>query len=292
MQLLDGAALSQEILARLAEQVKTLAHKPRLTAVLVGDDPASLTFLALKQKAAEKIGISFHELRYSETISASDLSLRLNQTVKRGHADGILVQLPLPPVLDKNRHGILRIIPEELDVDCLSERWHGRLATGRTSLRLAHGAAELLPPVAATMLRFLEHYHVSVKGRHAVVAGWGDLVGKAVVPVLLRAGATVSVATETEKNLAVLTRQADILVSGIGKPRFITGDMVGEGVTIIDTGASLVGGAHVGDVDFESVAKKAAYLSPVPGGVGPMTVAYLLSNLVALAQARHGFLNL
>lgn len=288
MTLLDGKALAEKILSELAKRIKSLREPPRLAAVLVGDDLASRTFLKQKEKACAQIGAEFRLYEYPAVISATGLSDRLNQIVREGHADGMIIQLPLPPALDRNRHAILRMIPETLDVDALTERAHGRLASRRLELQFSHGKAKLLSPFARTLLAFFEEYHINPEGEHAVLVGWGDLIGKVAAPILIRAGATVTICTKRTIDLGSITRQADLIISGTGNTGLITGDMVKDGVIAIDAGSTMADGNPRGDIDFDSVAPKASYITPVPGGVGPMVVAMLLANLVDFAEAQHG----
>ena len=287
--LIDGRALAGEVLEELTETVKRLAKVPRLSIVDFGTEDTPSAFVRQKLLACERIGVECRRYVMPPDISATVFSGRLNDVVRETHTDGVIVQLPLPKILDENRYGILRIIPEDRDVDCLSEHWLGRLQTGRTQLRLRHGEAELLPPVTAAIEHIVDKEDITLAGRRVVVVGWGDLVGKPSAAWFLHQGATVTVVRKAEKDLAELTRQADILVVGTGQAGLITGDMVGENAIVFDAGASEVSGTAVGDVEQDSVAKKAALLTPVPGGLGPLTVAMLLKNLTALTAARSGF---
>ncbi|MBI4134265.1 MAG: bifunctional 5,10-methylenetetrahydrofolate dehydrogenase/5,10-methenyltetrahydrofolate cyclohydrolase [Candidatus Terrybacteria bacterium] len=287
--LLDGRTAAVSVLAELREEVMGIAKVPRL-AILHFDDAAGpgSPFIREKLRACAHIGVEVRQYALSKQISATALSARLNQFVHEAHLDGIVVQLPLPPELDRNRHGILRIIPEDRDIDCLSERWLGRLQTGRTTLKLVHGEATLLPPVVGAIAYFIEKEHIALSGKRVTIVGWGDLVGKPAAAWFLRQGATVTVATTQSHDLAAVTGSADVIVSGAGRARLITGSMVKKGAIVFDAGTSSEGGTLAGDVERESVEGKAALLSPVPGGIGPLTVAMLLRNLIVVTEGRSG----
>jgi methylenetetrahydrofolate dehydrogenase (NADP+)/methenyltetrahydrofolate cyclohydrolase len=286
--ILNGKEASEEVLRELRELIPTLAKVPRL-AIVHFDPPDRLSpFIRAKVRAAEAVGIECRLYPMPQTISSSKLSERLHQIVHEAHVDGVVLQLPLPPQLEKNRHGILRIIPEEKDVDCLSERFLGRMVSGRTTLRLRHGDVSLVPPVAAAIAYWIDREHIEVVGKRVVVVGWGDLVGKPVALWFLNQGATVTVARSTERDLGAILRSADIVVTGAGKPGLVRGEMVRDGVILFDAATSEDRGLIRGDIDA-SAAARASFVTPVPGGLGPLAVAMLLRNLVLLTAASFGY---
>lgn len=286
--ILDGKKLARKMLQELRGRAAQLVKPPRLAVVFVGENAASEAFLKVKERQSRSIGIDFRLYRYPADMSARMLGERINQIVREAHTDGVVVQLPLPQGLDRNRHAILRILPEELDVDCLSERWHGRLQSGRTSILVGRATVEILPPVAAAVLHFFSAYGIALNGKKVLVVGWGDLVGKPLVPLLLRQGATVTVAHSSTRDLALHARAADVIISGVGKAGIIQGDMIQRGAVVIDAGISEASGEPKGDVEFSEAAKRASFITPVPGGLGPLGVAMLLKNLIVLAEARRG----
>lgn len=286
--ILEGKAEADVVLAELRHEVERLGRSPRLAIVHFDPSETPSPFVRQKVRASEQAGVEARLYPLARDASAAVISQALNQIAHEAHADGMIVQLPLPAHLDQNRYGLLRIIPREKDVDCLGEEWLGRLQTGRTRIQLARGSAEILPPVVASIERILQRERVDVRGKRVAVVGWGDLVGKPCAAWFLRQGATVTVATETEPDLASITQQAEILVSGVGKPNIITGNMIKQNAIVFDAGTSEVNGALRGDVDAESLKEKAAFLTPVPGGLGPLAVAMLLRNVVAVALAQRG----
>ena len=269
--LLDGkltsAKVKEEVAAKIAAACADGKAPPCLAVVIVGDNPASKVYVANKKKACEAVGI--RSLSYElpgETTQDELLALvdRLN-----GDADvnGILVQLPLPRHIDEQTV-IERISPDK-DVDAFHPSNVGRIMLG------LDGFAPCTP---AGIMRLLEEYGISAAGKNCVVVGRSNIVGKPMALLLLKANGTVSVCHSKTADLAFHTRQADILVVAIGRAKFITADMVSEGTVIVDVGMNREGGKLCGDVDFESCAQKASYITPVPGGVGPMTIAMLMEN--------------
>lgn len=271
--ILDGNKLSEKILDELKKKIEASSKRIRLAVVLVGQDPVSLKYIEQKKKACKKIGADFRLYQFSENISTRKLRRELANITKATINTGIIIQLPLPE--DINRQYILDAIPSEKDVDLLSSSSLGKFYTGKL---------DILPPTAGGVLRLLDEYKISIKGKNVVIVGAGSLVGKPLSILMMQKEATVTVCNNFTKNLGELTKKADILVSGVGKPGLITGKMVKNGVVIIDAGFSTIDKGVRGDVDFDSVAEKASYITPVPGGVGPMTVAVLLSNLIKLAS--------
>jgi len=280
--LIDGKKLAETELAALRQRTAALPRPPRLV-LLAQEAAAASVFLVAKQRAAHTAGIDVRLVTYPDDVSATALSARVNDVAQVAATDGVVVQLPLPRHLDGNRQGILRILPEVKDVDCLSERWLGRLVTGRMTVMTKHHEVEIMPPVVAACARILEELNCRPEGKHVVVVGWGDLVGKPVAAWFLNQGATVTVATSTEQNLASIVRMGEIVVSGAGVPGLITGDMIRPNAVLLDAGTTSVAGTLRGDIDTASVMEHAGALAPVPGGLGPLTVAMLLRNVVAVA---------
>lgn len=264
--IIDGKAKAAEIRQDVAARVKTLGRPLKLVCVVVGDDPASQVYVRNKKKACAEVGIEcvVRELgEYSSTAHALEVvnALAVDPTVT-----GILVQLPLPVHIDTRC--ILAAIPYEKDVDGFTAYSMGALALGDSGLRpcTPEGIMELLWPFGLT-------------GKHCVIVGRSNIVGKPLALMLLQADATVTVCHSKTKDLASITRQADVLISAVGRPGFITADMVREGAVVIDVGINRNEDDRLcGDVDFAAVAEKASAITPVPGGVGPMTVAMLLKN--------------
>lgn len=270
-QLLYGDTLAEQMLQRLRRQKFT--RKPRLVVIQVGDNAASATYIAEKEKAAEDIGIGFELLKFPRATPYKKLQRAIAEQTARRSITGIIVQLPLPN--KTHAQEVLDSIPVEKDVDVLSSASFGQFALGKLAIT---------PPTVRAILLLLSHYDVSLKGKLVVLVGAGRLVGLPTSIQLIHEKATICVANGYTKNLAVLTRQADILISGVGKPNIIRESMVKKGAVIIDAGTSGEKGKTRGDVDFDNVIRRAKAITPVPGGVGPLTVACLLENVVALSQ--------
>jgi len=276
MIILDGRKLAEKILRNLKKEIKSRHLQLGLAVILVGDNPVSKVFIRQKEKICQKIGISFRLFKFPVKISFRKLKEGIEEIVRDPDNSGIIIQLPLPQKF--NTQEILNLIPSEKDVDVLSEKSLGKFYTGTLSI---------LPPVVSGIFHFFKEYKIPIKGKNVVVIGAGKLVGQPLILWLLREKATVSVIDEFTKNVSSITKKADILISGVGKPNLIKGNMVKNGVIVIDAGTSVKNGKLVGDVDFKSVSKKASYITPVPGGVGPLTVASLIENLVKLNQYGH-----
>lgn len=275
MILLDGKKLSQKILDEVKREAETLEQKLRLAAVVVGDDPVVQKFIQQKKKTAESVGIDVRIYPFEAAITTNELRKRLAEIVHEKRNTGVIIQLPLPEQI--NTQYILNSVTPEKDVDVLSSRAIGNFATGKSPV---------LPPVVGATKAFFEEYGIDYKHKYIVVVGAGNLVGKPVALWLLNEKAAFSVVRSATDHPEEFLRRADIIISGIGKPSFITGDMVKEGAVIIDAGTSEAEGKISGDVEFESVASKVSYITPVPGGVGPVTIAVLFKNLVTLSGRR------
>jgi methylenetetrahydrofolate dehydrogenase (NADP+) / methenyltetrahydrofolate cyclohydrolase len=277
--ILDGKALAEKIYQELTAQITELQAKigrpPGLAVLMVGDNPASAAYVANKEKSCAKVGItSFGKHFPTETSQAEleDVIAALNQDEQ---VDGILVQLPLPPHLDAVK--LLHQIEPDKDADGLHPVNLGRLVRGERGLRSC---------TPAGVMRLLAEYEISLRGKQAVVVGRSILVGKPMALMLLEADATVTIAHSRSQDLKSITQNADVLIAAAGLPGLITADMVKPGAVVVDVGINRVTGANgksrlVGDIDFASIAGVADYITPVPGGIGPMTVALLLQNTVA-----------
>lgn len=271
MKLLDGKKLSEKILANLKKEVRKSNLKLRLAVVQVGENSVSQIFINQKKKACKLVGVDFKLYRFDEKINPQGLKREIKKIVRNPANSGIIIQLPLPEKFLPEE--FLNLIPEKKDTDVLSEKNLGEFYQGILSI---------LPPTVNGILCLLKKYKIEPKGKNVVVIGAGRLVGFPLAIQLLKEKATLSVLNEFTKDAPSFIKKANILISGVGKPNLIRGDMVKKGVVIIDAGCSMKKGKLVGDVDFKEVSKKASYITPVPGGVGPLTVACLLENLVKL----------
>jgi methylenetetrahydrofolate dehydrogenase (NADP+)/methenyltetrahydrofolate cyclohydrolase len=275
--ILDGKAVAEAAKEEVASIVSGLAYQPGLATVLVGDDPASHTYVRGKRRDAAQVGIASVHHELSEATSQQDLEELIDTLNADDSIDGILVQLPLPPGLDSER--IVERIDPGKDVDGLHPYNLGLLVLDRPGLR---------PCTPGGIMRILDHYGIATAGTRAVIVGRSFLVGRPLALMLASRGsdATVSVAHSRTTELASVTREADILVAAVGSPGLITADYVKEGAVVIDVGINRTDSGVVGDVDFGAVSAIAGAITPVPGGVGLMTRAMLLVNTVAAAKAR------
>ena len=273
MQIIDGKLVSSVLREELKEKIVSAEQKYgkkfRLSVIIVGNDPASEIYVRNKRNACEAVGIESDTIVLSADTDNETLQNTIRSLVRNDEVDGILVQLPLPKGLDEK--AALALIPAEKDVDGFSAGNMGRLA------QFSPDAIKACTPYG--MMKLLDYYHIDPAGKHAVVVGRSNIVGKPMALLLLQKDATVTICHSKTKNLAEITRQADILVCAVGKKHLITADMVKEGAVVLDAGINRGEGKKIyGDCDFEEVSKKASYITPVPGGVGPMTVTTLLWN--------------
>jgi methylenetetrahydrofolate dehydrogenase (NADP+)/methenyltetrahydrofolate cyclohydrolase len=275
--LMDGAALAARVRAEVAREVQELGELS-LATVLVGDDPASDVYIRLKHKAAEAIGIRAVDKRLPADTSEEEVLELVTGLNEDDAIDGILVQTPLPAQIDEIT--VTDAVTAAKDVDGFNPLNTGRLYRGRPTL---------VPATAAGVMRLLDEYEIPMTGRHAVVVGRSDRVGKPLALLLLLRNATVTVCHSRTAELAQHTRAADVLVVAVGREGLVSADMVKEGATVVDVGMNRGESGPVGDVDPD-VAELAAYLTPVPGGVGPMTIAMVLRNTVQAARYRRGSL--
>lgn len=287
-ELIDGKRIAADVRAEVAEGVAEIKARhrvvPSLKVIQVGDDPASVVYVRNKQRAAAEAGMEAEDVRLPADVTQDELLGRLRSINEDGRVHGVLVQLPLPTHIDKD--DVIDALAPEKDVDGLHPVNMGLLAEGRH---------RYLPATPASIQQMLLRSGYDPAGMHVVVCGRSDIVGKPVAMLLMqqRAGgnATVTVCHTRTRDLPSITRQADILIAAMAQPRFVTADMVKEGAIVIDVGVNRVeaperksGYRLVGDVDFDSVSEKAAAISPVPGGVGPMTIAMLLQNTLTAAR--------
>jgi methylenetetrahydrofolate dehydrogenase (NADP+)/methenyltetrahydrofolate cyclohydrolase len=280
MQIIDGKQLAREIRDEIAREVEELKASrditPGLAVVLVGDDPASHAYVKMKAKACKEAGIYSITHEMPESISQSEIEETIVMMNKNPNIDGILVQLPLPPHIDATK--ILELIDPGKDVDGFHPYNFGRLMTGLEGF---------VPCTPLGVMEMLKAYGIDPKGKDACVVGASNIVGKPMAALLLNDFATVDICHIYTKDLAAHTKRADILVVGVGKAGLITEEMVKEGAVVVDIGINrLEDGRLVGDVDFDTVAPKCSHITPVPGGVGPMTIAMLLANTLQAAKAR------
>jgi bifunctional protein folD len=279
MKILDGKAVSLKVKESVkirADELKKFGVEPTLAVVLVGEDKASQTYVRAKEKACNEYGIKSVAHRLSENTTQNELLALINVLNLDDSIHGILVQLPLPKHIDTNV--VLAAIDPRKDVDGFHAVNVGKLVSGLEGF---------VPCTPLGVMEILKEYGIDVAGLNAVVIGRSNIVGKPMANLLLNASATVTVTHSKTKNLKEICKNADLIVAAIGKPFFLKADMVKDGAVVVDVGINrLDDGRLVGDVDFEEVAPKCSYITPVPGGVGPMTIAMLLNNTILAAQAK------
>jgi methylenetetrahydrofolate dehydrogenase (NADP+) / methenyltetrahydrofolate cyclohydrolase len=276
--LIDGKAIAQQVRAEVAQDVAAWVGEghepPGLATVLVGDDPASAVYVGGKQKASAEVGITGFDHRLAQDTPHDEVDALLRELAADPRVSGILLQLPTPPQVDGP--ALTALIPPGKDVDGLTPVSAGLLAQGRPGLR---------PCTPSGVMELLRRHDVALEGAEAVVVGRSDLVGRPLAALLLAANATVTVCHSRTRDLAEVCRRADVLVAAVGRPRMVHGDWVKPGAAVIDVGINRTDDGLVGDVDFEPAAERAGLITPVPGGVGPMTIAMLLRNTLQAAQA-------
>jgi methylenetetrahydrofolate dehydrogenase (NADP+)/methenyltetrahydrofolate cyclohydrolase len=273
---IDGKLLAAKVKARAAEGAKALDRKPGLAVILVGDNPASRVYVTGKEKDCAECGFLSFEYQLPAETTERELLHLIDQLNGDGTVDGILVQLPLPEAMDEEK--VLNAIDPEKDVDCFHPFNVGRLVIGDPVF---------LPCTPAGVMEMLKEYDIPVRGKQCVVLGRSNIVGKPMGALLLQQDGTVITCHSRTPDLGKYTREADILVSAVGRVGLLTGNMVKEGAVVIDVAMNRnAEGKLCGDVDFASVEPKASYITPVPGGVGPMTRAMLMQNLLTAAK-RH-----
>lgn len=274
-QLLSGKDVAETLNAALAKKIKALHRSPTLAVILVGNNPASQLYVKNKKIQAEKVGITSKSFILEHNISEQDLLDQIHALNNDETVDGILVQLPLPEDMDKNK--IIDAISPKKDVDGFHPYHLGRLAQGRPTIR---------PCTPHGIIRLLHHYNINLKGLNAVVLGASNIVGKPMALELIMAGSTVTICNSKTKNLEEHIQSADILISATGKQNLVDANWIKPGAIIIDVGIHHgEDGKLVGDLNFEKAAQKASFITPVPGGVGPMTIAMLLENTYHAAMS-------
>jgi len=276
--ILDGKRIAQEIQRELSLKVKELKEKgvtPGVAVIRVGEDPSSLIYIRNKKKKAEEVGIYFEEHTLKENTLQDELIELIEKLNSDSRIQGIVLQLPLPSHLAEKK--ILERISPDKDVDGFHPLNMGRLLKGDPSF---------IPATPRGIVEFLDRYKIPLEGKRAVVVGRSDIVGKPLAFLLLARNATVTICHSRTKDLGSITKEGDILIAALGKPEFIKEEMVKEGSVVIDVGINRIGNKIVGDVDFEKVKEKIFYITPVPGGVGPMTIIMLLKNVVEAAETR------
>ncbi|MFD2543649.1 bifunctional 5,10-methylenetetrahydrofolate dehydrogenase/5,10-methenyltetrahydrofolate cyclohydrolase [Lacinutrix gracilariae] len=290
MTILDGKKVSNDIKDEITEQVKKMVAKgekvPHLAAIIVGNDGASLTYVASKVRACERVGFESTMVRMSNTTSEVELLDKIEELNTNSDVDGFIIQLPLPPQI--NTQKVLMAVNPDKDVDGFHPMNFGKMALDMSTF---------IPATPFGILELLDRYGVETKGKHTVVIGRSHIVGRPMSILMGRKGfpgnSTVTLTHSHTKNITQITSQADIVISALGVPNFLKAEMIKDDAVIIDVGITRVvdetapkGYVITGDVDFENVSKKASFITPVPGGVGPMTIAMLLKNTL-LARERH-----
>ncbi len=282
MQIIDGKKVSAEVKEQVRQQVEELkaAHgiTPGLAVVIVGDDPASRVYVNNKKKACEVVGFKSEEYALPAETTQEELLALVEKLNNKEDINGILVQLPLPKHLDDK--AVIEAINPQKDVDAFHAVNVGKIMLGEY---------DFLPCTPAGVMEMLHSYDIPVSGKNCVVIGRSNIVGKPMAMLLLHENGTVTICHSRTQNLAEVCARADILVAAVGKPKFVTADMVKEGAVVIDVGMDRdENGKLCGDVDFENVKDKCSYITPVPGGVGPMTIATLMKNTLKACKLQNG----
>lgn len=267
--ILDGKKTAELITKRIAEEVQGISEQITLALILVGHNPASEVYVRNKMKACEEVGINVRDFFLEENATQKELLTIIDTCNKDKDVHGILVQMPLPSHIDENT--VINAIDPEKDVDGLTIINQGKLMAGLDTIA---------PATPKGVITLLKKNYIDIVGKNVVVIGRSILVGKPLALLFLKNNATVTIAHSRTVNLKEITRRADILVAAVGKPNFVTADMVKKDVVVIDVGINRVEGKLVGDVKFDEVSELASYITPVPKGVGPMTIATLLENIV------------
>ncbi|MDE2399574.1 MAG: bifunctional 5,10-methylenetetrahydrofolate dehydrogenase/5,10-methenyltetrahydrofolate cyclohydrolase [Patescibacteria group bacterium] len=273
MQIINGKKIAEEILTKIKSEVATLPFTPVFCDILVGEDPSSVQYVKMKANAATSVGIKFHTANFPSAITTDELVKEIKLLNKIENMCGIIAQLPLEEHIDKR--AILDAISPDLDVDCLGVVASNKFYDGENALGF---------PSAMACMTVLDSLNLDLKNKNIVVLGQGDLVGRPVTALLKFRGLDPKIIRSKTEGREKLIKDADVIISGIGKGKYITGDMVKDGAVLIDAGTSESNGSIVGDIDLESVKEIAGFISPVPGGVGPVTVATLLNNVLIVAK--------
>jgi len=270
--ILDGKKISKQILDDLTIELSKLDKKPSLTVILAGEDPASEIYVRNKKKTADKIGITSNIIKYPDTVSENELIAKIEELNKDDSVNAILVQLPLPKHI--NSKNVIQAILPQKDVDGLTPQNIGMISAGLIPFAY--------PCTPKGVLRLLDEYNIELAGKHVVIVGRSNLVGRPLSQMVLNKNATVTVCHSYTKNLSDITKTADILISAVGVNNIVKKEMVKKNSVVVDVGIVKVDGKNCGDVDFEKVSEVVGFISPVPGGVGPMTIASLMENTFEL----------
>lgn len=278
--IIDGKSLAKKIREQLkleCEELKEQNINPKLAVIMVGDNPASKVYVKNKSKACEEVGIEYEEYLLKENISQKELLDLINKLNKDKTINGILLQSPIPPHLNINE--AFKAITYSKDVDGFTPSSIGKLCIGEDTF---------ISCTPYGVMKMFEEYNIDLKGKHVVILGRSNIVGKPLIQCCLQKHATVTVCHSKTENLREHTKRADVIISAIGQAKFVKADMVKDGAVIIDVGINRdENGKLVGDVDFENVEKKASYITPVPGGVGPMTIAMLMNNVIKATKKQN-----
>ena len=269
MKLIDGKKIQTEMIEELNEEVKGLKQVPKLVIIQIGDFGPSNKYVSQKKTVGEKVGIEVEHLRFYENNTEEEVLSKIDELNKDKNVHGIMVQLPLPEGFDEDK--ITNRVASSKDVDGLTTENIGKLFDGKNAFT---------PCTALGVMELFKRYNIDLKGKHAVILGRSKLVGKPLIACLLNENATVTVCHSKTNDLSKITKKADILIVAIGKKYFVTKDMVKKGTVVIDVGINVEDGKIYGDVDFEDVKPKASYMTPVPNGVGRMTVISLMKNVI------------
>ncbi len=279
MMIIDGKAVSADVKARIKAETQELRGEgiiPGLAVIIVGEDPASKIYVASKEKACVDIGFYSEKYALPESVTQDELLNLIKKLNNDDRINGILCQLPLPPHLDEK--AVINAIDPQKDVDAFHPQNVGKIMIGEY---------DFLPCTPAGVMELLSAYNIEITGKKCVVIGRSNIVGKPMAMLLLHKNGTVTICHSKTVNLPEICRSADILVAAVGKAKFVTADMVKDGAVVIDVGMNRPeGGKLCGDVDFENVAEKCSYITPVPGGVGPMTIAMLMQNTLTAAKRK------
>ncbi len=275
MEILDGKRVSQEKRQYYKEKIKDLEDRPSLIVLAVNPGEASKIYINQKEKACKEMGIDFKEYTFLETVSQDEIISIIHELNADESIDGILLQLPIPAHL--NVHDIINEIDPSKDVDGLTDKNIGGLINNQNVLS---------PCTALGVIDLLDAYNIELKGKNVLLVGRSNLVGKPLIPLFLNRDSTVTIAHSKSDNLKNLAVLADIIVVAVGRPNLITAEMVKDGAVVVDVGINRIDGKIVGDVDYEAVKEKASYITPVPGGVGPMTIGSLVRNIYYAHLAR------
>lgn len=277
MYIMDGKAISKLVKEEVKKEIKELNINPKLLVIIVGNDPASMVYVNSKEKACKQCFIEAETVCLDANASQKEVIDVIERANKDKSINGILVQLPLPDHIDTEF--VINKIDPDKDVDGLTNVNAGKLMNGQKGI---------IPCTPKGIMRLFKEYAVDLNGKNAIVIGRSILVGKPIAMLMLQANATVTIAHSKTKNLEDICKTKDIIVSAVGKPKFVTGEMVKEGAFVVDVGINRVHGTIVGDVEYHTVEEKASRLTPVPGGVGPMTIACLLENVVECYKIQRG----